>query len=169
VSLLPPLALTKTVSFNILRMLKKGIILLIIITFSNCSRNNSEYKSIDDLMEIIKTENNLNSYPELTVDGYDYNYKILKGKIDIKKEDIGYFNFVQNNENGVLNLITKLPDIEKSEFSKFYVELNNTKINFHEFKNIELKKIQKKIYLPAEKLNDKKYDNYEKVILLFTE
>ena len=120
-------------------------------------------------MEIIKTENNLNSYPELTVDGYDYNYKILKGKIDIKKEDIGYFNFVQNNENGVLNLITKLPDIEKSEFSKFYVELNNTKINFHEFKNIELKKIQKKIYLPAEKLNDKKYDNYEKVILLFTE
>ena len=137
--------------------------------FSNCSENNSEYKTIDDLMEIIKKENNLKSYPELTVDGYDYNYKVLKGKIDIKKENIGYFKFVQNNENGVLNLITKLPDIQKSEFSKFYVELNNTQINFQEFKNIELKKIKKKILLPAEKLNDEKYDNYKIVILLFTE
>jgi hypothetical protein len=149
-------------------MLKKGIILLIIITFSNCSKNHSDYKNIDDLIEIIKTENNLNSYPELTIDGYEYNYEVLKGKIAIKKEDIGYFKFVQNNENGVLNLLTKLPDIEKSEFNKFYVELNNSKIDFYEFENIELKQIQKKIYLPAENFNEEKYDKYEKVILLFT-
>ena len=148
-------------------MLKKGIILLIII-FSNCSEKKSEYENIDDLMEIIKKENNLNSYSELTVDGYDLNYNFLKGKINIKKEEIGYFNFVKNSKNGVLNLITKLPEIEKSDFSKFYVEINNTKINFKEFKNINLKNIKKKIYLSAEKLNEEKYDNYEKVILIFT-
>jgi len=111
-------------------MLKKGITLFISIIFFNCSESKSEYKNIDDLMEIVKKENNLNSCSELTVDGYDLNYNFLKGKINIKKEEIGYFTYVKNNENGVLNLITKLPEIEKSDFSKYYVEINNTKINF---------------------------------------
>jgi len=150
-------------------MLKKGITLFIFIIFFNCSESKSEYKNIDDLMKIVKKENNLNSYSELTVDGYDLNYNFLKGKINIKKEEIGYFTYVKNNENGVLNLITKLPEIEKSDFSKYYVEINNTKINFKEFQSINLKTIKKKIYLPAEKLNDVKYNNYEKVILIFTE
>jgi len=150
-------------------MLKKGIISLIFILLLNCSTNNFEYKSVDELMEIIKKENNLNSFPELLVDGFDLNYKILKGKINLNKNDIGYFSFVENKKNGILRIITKLPEIEKTEFNKFYVELDNKKIDFNEFRSIKLKDIIKKISLPSEKLKKKKYNNYEKVILLFTE
>ena len=119
-------------------------------------------------MEIIKMENNLNSYPELLVDGFDLNYKVLKGKINLNKDDIGYFDFVENEKKGILRIITKLPEIEKTEFDKFFVELDNKKIDFNEFKSLKLKNIIKKISLPAEKLNEQKYNNYEKVILLFT-
>jgi hypothetical protein len=149
-------------------MLKKGIILLLLIIFSSCSRNSAEFKNIDDLMENIKKENNLNSYPELLIDGYDFNYKLLVGKINIKKEDIGYFEFIKNNKNGKLNIITKLPEIEKSEFGKFYVELNNNNIDFEKYKSIELKNIKKKSYFSTQKLKDPKFDNYEKIILVFT-
>jgi Fe-S cluster assembly ATPase SufC len=97
------------------------------------------------------------------------NYKILKGKINLNKNDIGYFSFVENKKNGILRIITKLPEIEKTEFNKFYVELDNKKIDFNEFRSIKLKDIIKKISLPSEKLKEKKYNNYEKVILLFTE
>ena len=149
-------------------MLKKGIISLIFILLLNCSTNNFDYKNIDELMEIIKMENNLNSYPELLVDGFDLNYKVLKGKINLNKDDIGYFDFVENEKKGILRIITKLPEIEKTEFDKFFVELDNKKIDFNEFKSLKLKNIIKKISLPAEKLNEQKYNNYEKVILLFT-
>ena len=52
------------------------------------------------------------------------------------------------------------------EFEKYYVELDNKKIDYEEFKNIELKNIKKKIYLSSEKLNEAKYAEYEKVIIL---
>jgi len=151
------------------KMLKKGIFLMTLIFLISCSTDNIEYKNIDDLMEKIRIENKLNSYPELLVDGFNLNYKSLKGKINLTKKDIGYFDFIENNENGILKIITSLPEIKNDEFEKYYVELDSKKIDYDQFKNIELKNIRKKIYLTAEKLNDKKYDEFENVLILFSE
>ena len=149
-------------------MLKKGILSLIFIILISCSTNKFEFENVDELMEKIKKENNLNSYPELLVDGFVLNYKVLKGKINLSENNIGHFEYVENKDNGVLRVLTKLPEINKNEFKEYYVELDSEKVEFEDLKRIELKNIKKKISLSAEKLNDKKYDGYKKVILLFS-
>jgi hypothetical protein len=149
-----------------MKIFNKKVILIFFVALLNCSTNNT-YKDIHDLVESVKKENQLSSYPELLIDGYNFNYELIKDKINLKGEEIGYYSFTNNKGKGILKVITKLPEIEKIKYENFYVELNNSQISFDEFQKVELSKITKKIYLSSEKLDDPKYENYEKVLIIY--
>lgn len=140
--------------------MKKIVAILIIISSISCNNSRIEYDNIDTLVEAIKKQNNLDGYPTLVIDGFDYNYSLLKGKIAIDKKDIGFFEFTQTNknDNGALRVVTPLLKIKTTDFKDYHVELNNKKINYDAFKKIQIQQITKKVLISDKKINDSLYN-----------
>ena len=146
------------------------ILLISIVLIVSCQQQKIEYHDIDSLMEVIKNDNNLSVYPDLLIDGYDYNYALLKGKLVLKKKDIGFYEFVktQTHDNGLLRIITHLPKINYSDYYQYHIELNDERINHQEFKKIKLKDIIKKAVITNKKLNDSLYNGVKSAFIIYT-
>lgn len=151
--------------------MKKILIFLLIFSSISCNNSRIEYDNIDTLVEAIKEQNNLDGYPILVIDGFDYNYSLLKGKIAIDKKDIGFFEFTQTNknDNGTLRVITPLPKIKITEFNEYHVELNNKKIDYDAFKKIQLQQITKKVLISDKKENNSLYNGAKFSLKIYTQ
>ena len=140
-----------------------GVFFLSLAALYSCSTKEREFTTVDELMDIILEEEDLASYPRLSIDGYDINYEILRGKLTLTKKDIGFYEL----KEGELRIITKLPEFTEEEFVEVDAKLDGKSINYNQYRRFELDKIYKKVQLD-QKTNDSISGVNQHIIWLYT-